>query len=87
MNEAEYLMKRIVESEEGVIRPRRVTPSEIFIILRLYYTKAEFNNCLLFIQNNSLFEKIAKTCLPPSMLSSFSIEHVKGCSAPQIFSK
>ena len=26
---------------------------------------------LLFIQNNSLFKNIAKTCLPPSMLSSY----------------
>ena len=39
-------------------------------------------------------KKQAKTCLPPSMLSSPSIVHVnrqvselKGCSAPQIFSK
>ena len=38
--------------------------------------------------------KRAKTCLPPSMLSSYSIVHVnwkvyeiKGCSAPKIFSK
>ena len=31
---------------------------------------------LLFIQNNSLFKNIAKTCLPPSMLSSSLIVHV-----------
>ena len=31
---------------------------------------------LLFIQNNSYFKNIAKTCLPPSMLSSSSIVHV-----------
>ena len=42
---------------------------------------------LLFIQNNSQFKKKAKTCLPPSRLSSPSIAHVQGCSAPQIFSK
>ena len=42
---------------------------------------------LLFIQNNSQFKNIAKTCLPLSMLSSSSTEHVQGCSAPQIFSK
>ena len=42
---------------------------------------------LLFIQNNSQFKNKAKTCLPPSMLSSSSIVHVQGCSALQIFSK
>ena len=41
---------------------------------------------LLFIQNNSQFKNIAKTCLPPSMLSSSLIVHVQG-SAAQIFSK
>ena len=41
---------------------------------------------LLFIQNNFKFKNIAKTCLPPSMLSSSSIVHVQVCSAPQIFS-
>ena len=42
---------------------------------------------LLFIQNNSQFKNNAITCLPPSMLTSPSIVHVQGCSAPQIFSK
>ena len=42
---------------------------------------------LLFIQNNPQFKNKAKTCLPLSMLSSPSIVHVQGCSAPQIFSK
>ena len=42
---------------------------------------------LSFIQNNSQFKNNAKTCLPSSMLSSPSIVHVQGCSAPQIFSK
>ena len=28
----------------------------------------------LFIQNNSYFQNIAKTCLPPSMLNLSSIE-------------
>ena len=42
---------------------------------------------LLLIQHNSQFKNKAKTCLPPSMLSSPSIVHVQGCSAPQIFSK
>ena len=31
---------------------------------------------LLFIQSNFQFKNIAKTCLPPSMLSSSSIVHV-----------
>ena len=31
---------------------------------------------LLFIQSNSQFKNIAKTCLPPSMLSTSSIVHV-----------
>ena len=52
-----------------------------------YDTKAEFSNCFIIHQNNSQFKNKAKTCLPPSMLSSPSIVHVQGCSAPQIFSK
>ena len=41
-----------MEIEEGVIRqgrrPRRVTPSELSIILHKNYdTKAEFNNCFI----------------------------------------
>ena len=40
----------------------------------------------LFIQNNSQFKNIAKTCLPASMLSLSSIVHVQVCPAPQIFS-
>ena len=55
-------------------KPRPITLSQISIVL-------------LFIQNNSKFKNIAKTCLPPSMLSSSSIVHLQGCSAPQIFSK
>ena len=42
---------------------------------------------LLFIQNNSYFINIAKTCLPTSMLSSSSIVFAQVCPAPQIFSK
>ena len=42
---------------------------------------------LLFLQNNCQFKNIAKTCLPPLMLTSSSIVHIYGCSAPQIFSK
>ena len=39
-------------------------------------TKAEFINSLLFIQNNSQFKNIAKTCLPASILSLSSIGYV-----------
>ena len=43
----------------------------------LHDKKAKFNNIvLLLIHNNSLVNNIAKTCLPPSMLSSSSIGHV-----------
>ena len=77
----------------GCSRP--ITPSEISIILHMTRKPNSIlllikNYCtvvLLFIQNNSQFRNIAKTCLPPSMLRSSSIVHVQGCLAPQIFSK
>ena len=76
--------------KEGVIcqgrRPRQITPSEIFIILHMI-RKPNSIIVLLFIQNNSQFKNKAKTCLPPSILSSPSIVHVQGCSAPQMLSK
>ena len=79
-----------MEIEEGVIRqgrrPRQITPSGTSIILRMI-RKPNSIIVLLFIQNNPQFKNRAKTCLPPSMLSSPSIVHVQGCSAPQIFSK
>ena len=79
-----------MEIEKGVIprgrRPGQITPSEISIILQMIQ-KPNSIIVLLFIQNNSQFKNKAKTCLPPSMLSSSSIVHVQGCSAPQIFSK
>ena len=65
---------------------RRITPSEISIILHMI-RKPNSIIVLLFIQNNSQFKNIAKTCLPPSMVSSTSIVHVQGCSVPQIFYK
>ena len=78
-----------MEIEESVIRrgrrPRRITPSEISIILHMI-RRPNSIIVLLFIQNNSQFKK-AKTCLRPSMLSSPSIVHVEGYSAAQIFSK
>ena len=67
-------------------RPRRIAPSGISIILHMI-RKPNSIIVLLFIQNNPQFKNKAKTCLPPSMLSSPSIVHVQGCSAPQIFSK
>ena len=81
MNEAdhEYLIKN--DGDRGGCWPRRITPSEISIILHMI-RKPNSIIVLLFIQNNSQFKNIAKTCLPPSMFSSSSI--VQGCSAPQI---
>ena len=70
----------------GCYQPRRITPSEISIILHML-RKPNSTIVLLFVQNNSQFKNIAKTCLHPLMLSSSSIVHVYGCSVPQIFSK
>ena len=79
-----------MEIAEGVIcrgrRPRRITPFEISIILHKI-RKPNSIIVLLFIQNNSQFKNTAKTCLPPSILSSPSVVHVQGFSAPQMFSK
>ena len=80
-----------MEIEEGVNRryrrPRQITPSRVSIILHMT-RKPNSIFVLLFIQNNYQFTgNIAKTCLPPPMLSSSSIVHVQSCSAPQIFSK
>ena len=61
-----------MEIEEAVIRrgrrPRRITPSEISIILHMI-RKSKSIIVLLFIQNNSQFKNKAKTCLPPSMFT------------------
>ena len=62
------ILSRIMDIEEG---PRRITPSEISIILHMI-RKPNSTIVLLFIQNNSYFKNIAKTCLPSSMLSSSS---------------
>ena len=70
------ILWRIMEIKEGVIhrgcRPRRITPSEISIILHMI-RKPNSIIVSLFIQNNSKFKNIAKICLPPWMLSSSSI--------------
>ena len=62
------ILWRIMEIEEGVIRrgrrPRRITLSEISIILHMI-RKPNSITVLLFIQNNSQFKNIAKT--PPSI--------------------
>ena len=44
MNEAEYLMKNIMEIEEGVIRADNTLR---YLHNSSYDTKAEFNNCLI----------------------------------------
>ena len=91
MNEAEYLMKNY--GDRGGCYPSRpqaeaITPSEISIILHMIQKPNSIMIIvLLFIQSNSQFKNKAKTCLPPSMLSSPSIVHVQGYSALQIFSK
>ena len=56
-------------------RPRWITPSSICLIIHIL---REPNSliALLFIQSNSFFKNIAKTCLPASMLSSSSIVYV-----------
>ena len=68
-----------MELEEGVIlqgsRLRRITPSEISLILHKI-RKPNSIIVLLSIQNNSCFKNIAKTCIPPSMLSLSSIVHI-----------
>ena len=82
-------MRQNISSYEELWRSRRVlsiTPSEISIILHII-RKLNSITVLLFVQNNSQLKNEAKTCLSPSMLSSPSIVHVQGCSAPQIFSK
>ena len=85
MNEAEYLMKNYGDC---VIRrgrrPRRITPSEISIILHMI-RKPNSIVVLSFIQNNSQFKNMAKTCSPPSIHRCYV--HLQVCPAPQIFSK
>ena len=75
-----------MEIEEGVIRRgrrlRRITPSEISIILHMI-RKPNSIIVLLFIQNNSQFKNIAKTSLRALMLSLSSIVYVQVCPAPQ----
>ena len=66
--------------------PRWITPSEICLILHIL-GKLNSLIALLFIQNNSQFKNLAKTCLPALMLSLSSIAYVQVCLAPQIFSK
>ena len=68
-----------------ILRPPWITPSSICLILHIP-RKPNSLIALLFIQNNSQCQKIAKTCLPASMLSSSSIVYVQVCPAPQIFS-
>ena len=73
------ILSRIMEIKEVVIhrgcRQRRITPSEISIILHMI-RKPDSIIVSLFIQNMSKFKNIAKICLPPWMLSSSSIVHI-----------
>ena len=52
MNEAEYLMKKERWERRVLLQPRRITPSEISIIL-VMIRKPNSITVLLFIQNNS----------------------------------
>ena len=70
----------------NILRPRRITPSEICLILHMP-RKPNSLIVLLSIQNISQFKNVAKTCLPGQMLSSSSIAYLQVCPAPQIFSK
>ena len=49
-----------------LIRPRRIAPSSISIILQMI-RKPNSIIVLSFIHNNSYLENMAKTCLPPSI--------------------
>ena len=79
-----------MQIEKGVIlrgrRPRWMTPSSNCLILHILRMPNSLI-ALLFIQSNSQFKNIGKTCLPASMLSLSSIVYVQVCPAPQIFSK
>ena len=83
MKEAQQGMKN--QADRGGCYPRWITPSEVCLIFHTLRKPNSLIN-LLFIQNNSQFKNIAKTCLPPSILSSSSIVYVQVCPAPQIFS-
>ena len=83
MNEAEEdPIWRIKQIEEGV-QPRWITPSKICLILYILQKRNSLIIiiALLFIQNNSEFKNVAKTCLPASTLSSSLIVYVH--AAPQ----
>ena len=71
--------------EELSSRPRWITPSSICLIIHILQ-KPKSLTALLFIQNNSQFTNITKTCLTvsASMLSLSSIVYVQVC---QVFCK
>ena len=68
MNEAEYLMKKERWERRVLLQPRRITPSEISIIL-VMIRKPNSITVLLFIQNNSKFKNIAKTSIDVQFIS------------------
>ena len=80
MNEAEYLMNNYGDRGGCYHTLRDLQNSS-------YDMKPNSIIVLLFIQIIPSLKTQLKTWLPPSMLSSSSIVHVQGCSAPQIFSK
>ena len=75
MNEAEYLVNNYGDR-------RGCYPAEADNTLRdlhnsSYGTKPNSIIVLLFIQNNSQFKNIAKTCLPPSILRQCTFRFVR----------
>ena len=74
MNEDEYLMKNYGDRGGCYMR---ITPYEISIILHVI-RKPNSIIVLLFIQNNSQFKNMAKTCLPPSIHRCYV--HLRQCT-------
>ena len=75
MNEAEYLENNYGD-RRGCYPDEADKPSEISIILHMV-RKPNSIIVLLFIQNNSQFKNIAKTCLPPSILRQCTFRFVQ----------
>ena len=84
------IFSRIMEMEEGVIRrgrrPRRITPSEISIILHMI-RKSDSIIVLLFIRNTLFLVKKHSYNMLTSIDVKFIFDSARlGCSALQIFS-
>ena len=74
MNQAEYLMENY--GDRGGSYPSRPKAEADNTLRDLHNSSYDTKAKLLVVQNNSKFKNIAKTWLPPSMLSSSSIVHV-----------